>query len=143
MRPSPPQLGFALPDDARTDIAGKIYHTAVLDMGPDSFDGWISRLLEAELGQVSADVLDERSRQFSVGDARIQLSALEFAVMRQLYARNGLPAQRDELLSEVWGDDFDGHSNVVDALIREIRRKLGPQAHIIRTVRGVGYSLQV
>jgi len=137
------QLGFALPDDARTDIAGKIYHTAVLDMGPDSFDGWISRLLEAELGQVSADVLDERSRQFSVGDARIQLSALEFAVMRQLYARNGLPAQRDELLSEVWGDDFDGHSNVVDALIREIRRKLGPQAHIIRTVRGVGYSLQV
>jgi DNA-binding response OmpR family regulator len=100
-------------------------------------------LLEAELGQASADVLDERSRQFSVGDARIQLSALEFAVMRQLYARNGLPAQRDELLSEVWGDDFDGHSNVVDALIREIRRKLGQQAHIIRTIRGVGYSLQV
>jgi hypothetical protein len=137
------ELGFALPDDARTDIAGKIYHTAALDMGPDSFDGWISRLLEAELGQASADVLDELSRQFSVGDARIQLSALEFAVMRRLYARNGLPAQRDELLSEVWGDDFDGQSNVVDALIREIRRKLGPQAHIIRTIRGVGYSLQV
>jgi hypothetical protein len=84
------ELGFALPDDARTDIAGEIYHTAALDMGPDSFDGWISRLLEAELGQASADVLDERSRQFSVGDARIQLSALEFAVMRRLYARNGL-----------------------------------------------------
>jgi DNA-binding response OmpR family regulator len=111
-------------------------------MGLQSFDGWISRLLEAEIGQVGADVLDERSRQFTLGDAKIQLSSLEFGVMRQLYARDGLPAQRDELLAEVWGDDFDGQSNVVDAVIREIRRKLGPQAHVIRTVRGIGYSLQ-
>jgi len=136
------QLGFALPDDGRIDIAGKLYHTAILDMGPDSFDGWISRLLEAEIGQAGADVLDERSRQFTLGDARIQLSALEFAVLRQLHARDGLPVERDELLAEVWGADFDGQSNVVDAVIREIRRKLGPQAHVIRTVRGIGYSLQ-
>jgi hypothetical protein len=136
------QLGFVMPDDGKVEIEGKLYHTAVLDMGPESFDGWISRLLGAEIGQVGADVLDERSRQFTVGSARIQLSVLEFDVMRQLYARDGLPAQRDELLAEVWGEDFDGQSNVVDAVIREIRRKLGPQAHVIRTVRGIGYSLQ-
>jgi hypothetical protein len=136
------QLGFALPDDGKVEIEGTLYHTAILDMGLESFDGWISRLLEAEIGQVGADVLDERSRQFTLGDAKIQLSALEFGVMRQLYARDGLPAQRDELLAEVWGEEFDGQSNVVDAVIREIRRKLGPQAHVIRTVRGIGYSLQ-
>jgi hypothetical protein len=136
------KLGFVLPDDARFEVSGKIYHTAILDMGPDSFDGWISRLLEAEIGQAGSDVLDERSRQFTLGDARIQLSVLEFAVIRQLYARDGLPAPRDELLRQVWGEDFDGQSNVVDAVIREIRRKLGPQAHVIRTVRGIGYSLQ-
>jgi hypothetical protein len=136
------QLGFVLPDDGKVEIEGKLYHTAILDMGPESFDGWISRLLEAEIGQVGADVLDERSRQFMLGNARIQLSALEFDVMRQLYARDGLPVQRDELLAEVWGEDFDGQSNVVDAVIREIRRKLGPGAHVIRTVRGIGYSLQ-
>jgi len=62
--------------------------------------------------------------------------------MRQLYARDGLPVRRDELLTEVWGEAFDGQSNVVDAVIREIRRKLGPQAEVIRTVRGIGYSLQ-
>jgi Transcriptional regulatory protein, C terminal/AAA ATPase domain len=137
------KLGFLLPDDVRVEIASKIYHTAILNMGPDSFDGWISRLLEAEIGQVDSDVFDERSRQFTLGNARIQLSVLEFAVMRQLYVRDGLPVQRDELLREVWGEDFDGQSNVVDAVIREIRRKLGPQAHVIRTVRGIGYSLQV
>ena len=136
------RLGFALPDDGKVDIDGKLYHTAILDMGPDSFDGWISRLLEAEIGEVDADVLDERSRQFTLGGARIQLSALEFGVMRQLYARDGLPVERDELLAAVWGDEFDGQSNVVDAVIREIRRKLGPRAEVIRTVRGIGYSLQ-
>jgi hypothetical protein len=136
------QLGFALPDDGKVEIDGRLYHTAILDMGLESFDGWISRLLEAEIGQVGADVLDERSRQFTLGNAKIQLSTLEFGVMRHLYARDGLPAQRDELLAEVWGENFDGQSNVVDAVIREIRRKLGPQAHVIRTVRGIGYSLQ-
>lgn len=136
------QLGFVLPEDGKIEIEGKLYHTAILDMGEESFDGWISRLLEAEIGQVGADVLDARSRQLTLGTAKIQLSALEFGVVRQLYARDGLPAQRDELLAEVWGEDFDGESNVVDAVIREIRRKLGPQAHVIRTVRGIGYSLQ-
>lgn len=140
--PAATKLGFVLPEDGRVDIAGTLYHTAILDMGPDSFDGWISRLLEAEIGQAGADVLDERSRLFTLGNARIQLSALEFGVMRQLFVRDGLPAQRDELLAEVWGEDFDGQSNVVDAVIREIRRKLGPQASVIRTVRGIGYSLQ-
>jgi hypothetical protein len=135
------RLGFAVPDDGKVDIEGKLYHTAILDMGPDSFDGWISRLLEAEIGQAGADVLDERSRQFTLGGANIQLSALEFGVMRRLYARDGLPVGRDELLTEVWGEGFDGQSNVVDAVIREIRRKLGPQAEVIRTVRGIGYSL--
>ncbi len=140
--PAATQLGFTLPDDGKVGIEGKLYHTAILDMGPESFDGWISRLLEAEIGQAGADVLDERSRQFTLGSATIQLSALEFGVMRQLYSRDGLPVERDELLAEVWGENFDGQSNVVDAVIREIRRKLGPQADVIRTVRGIGYSLQ-
>jgi len=136
------KLGFVLPDDAHIEIAGKTYHTAILDMGLDSFDGWISRLLGAEIGQAGSDVLDERSRQFMLGNTRTQLSTLEFAVIRQLFANDGMPVQRDELLREVWGEEFDGQSNVVDAVIREIRRKLGPQAHVIRTVRGIGYSLQ-
>jgi len=137
------ELGFVMRDDARIKIGDRVYHTAILDMGPESFDGWISRLLEAEIGSPGAHVLDERSRRFLSDEVEVQLSPLEFSVMQRLYARDGLPASRDELIAEVWGEHFEGESNVVDAVIREIRRKLGPRAKIIKTVRGIGYSLHV
>jgi hypothetical protein len=137
------ELGFTLPDDGRIEVEGKIYHTAVLDMGLDSFDGWISQLLEKEIGRSRDAVLDDRTRQFILAGAEIRLSPLEFAVMQRLDVRDGLPARRDELLAEAWDGDFEGESNVVDAVIREIRRKLGPLSHVVKTVRGIGYSLQI
>ncbi|HTW70832.1 MAG TPA: winged helix-turn-helix domain-containing protein [Acetobacteraceae bacterium] len=136
------ELGFTLPDDGRIDIDGRTYHTAVLDMGPDSFDGWISRLLQAEIGQSTPDLLDEQSRRFTLRNCSVQLSPLEFSVMQRLHARDGLPAPRDELMAELWGEDYAGESNVLDAVIRQIRRKLGTNAHIVKTVRGIGYSLE-
>ncbi len=46
---------------------------------------------------------------------------------------------REQLLSRVWGYDFDGQSNVVDVYVRYLRRKLG--ADRIETVRGMGYRM--
>ena len=47
-----------------------------------------------------------------------------------------------DLLSIVWGTEYNGGSNVVDVVVRTLRRKLGTSASRIETVRGIGYRLR-
>jgi two-component system, OmpR family, response regulator len=68
------------------------------------------------------------------------LSEREFGVLRHLMARPGRPCSREELLADVWGMDFDPHTNVVDVYVHRLREKL-PQGSI-RTVRSLGYVLE-
>jgi two-component system copper resistance phosphate regulon response regulator CusR len=84
--------------------------------------------------------LDLRTRRASVDGRLVELTAREF-MLTEMFLRN--PHQvlsREQLLSHVWGFDFDPGSNIVDVYIRYLRRKLG--ADRIRTVRGVGYRLE-
>ncbi|HKX67607.1 MAG TPA: response regulator transcription factor [Intrasporangium sp.] len=83
--------------------------------------------------------LDLRTRRVRVGEKVMDLSAREFALL-EVFLRN--PEQvlsREQLLSHVWGYDFDPGSNVVDVYVRYLRRKLG--AERIETLRGMGYRL--
>jgi DNA-binding response OmpR family regulator len=83
--------------------------------------------------------LDLRTRRVRVGEKVMDLSAREFS-LAEVFLRN--PEQvlsREQLLSHVWGYDFDPGSNVVDVYVRYLRRKLG--ADRIETVRGMGYRL--
>ena len=89
-----------------------------------------------EFGEVS---LDLRSRRASVGDKAVDLSAREFSLLEVLMRRPDQIHTRQQLLSHVWGYDFDPGSNVVDVYVRYLRRKLG--ADTIETVRGVGYRM--
>ena len=59
-----------------------------------------------------------------------------------LESRPGEAVSRSELLGNVWGHDYDGGSNVVDAVVRGLRKKCGEHADILETVRGVGYRLR-
>jgi DNA-binding response OmpR family regulator len=53
----------------------------------------------------------------------------------------GKAVSRRQLIEEVWGYGFDGGSNIVDAVVHSLRRKLGAQGTLVETVRGVGYRL--
>ncbi|WP_062378084.1 response regulator transcription factor [Demequina pelophila] len=81
--------------------------------------------------------LDLRSRQASVDGVEVDLSAREFALAEAFLSNPGRALSREQLLSRVWGYDFDPGSNVVDVYVRYLRGKLG--AERIETVRGVGY----
>ena len=84
--------------------------------------------------------LDLRTRQAKV-DGRIEdLSAREFAMLEMFLTYPGQVLSREQLLSGVWGYDFDPGSNVVDVYVRYLRRKVG--AGRIVTVRGMGYRFQ-
>ena len=84
--------------------------------------------------------LDLRTRQADVDGRREDLSAREFAMLEMFLTHAGQVLSREQLLSGVWGYDFDPGSNVVDVYVRYLRRKVG--ADRIVTVRGMGYRFQ-
>jgi Transcriptional regulatory protein, C terminal len=133
-------LGFQFLEPV--SFADDSYHPAALDFGPESVDGWLSRLAAAELGIADRGFLDPEDRTVDLGEQRIQLSPLEFGVLATLSERPGRAVTRAEPIKRVWGTTYVGGSNVVDVVVRNLRQKLGPIANRVETARGVGYRLK-
>lgn len=85
--------------------------------------------------------LDEHT--VTVNDHRIELTLKEYELLRLFLTRPGIVFTRDQLLSDVWGVDYDGETRTVDVHIRTLRQKLGRYGDRIGTVRGVGYRWEV
>ncbi len=85
--------------------------------------------------------LDMRTRQLHVDGVQVELSAREFTLCETFLRNPGQVLTREQLLSNVWGYDFDPGSNVVDVYVGYLRKKVG--AARIVTVRGMGYRLDV
>ena len=116
-------------------------HLARVDMGPDSVDGWLAGLVGKELGaeEGPAIELDADSRELRLRGEPIALRPLEFGFIAYLVARPGKVVARHELMEAVWGYEADTSSNVIEAVVRTLRKKLGQDAELIETVRGIGY----
>lgn len=137
------RLGFEVLADHTVLQGGHHYYSAMLDFGPASVDGWLADLAAAELGlRGEAGLLDREARELVLEEGRVALTPLEYGVMQYLVARQGKAVSRSELLRSVWGTRYEGGSNVVDAVVRTLRRKLGRHASLIETVTGVGYRLR-
>ncbi|MGB3535254.1 MAG: response regulator transcription factor [Microcoleaceae cyanobacterium] len=91
-----------------------------------------------QIGNIS---LDMYTRQVSVGDRAVKLSAKEFQLLETLMRHPSQVLSREQLLDQVWGYDYDPGSNIVDVYIGYLRKKLG--THQIQTLRGMGYRLCV
>ena len=74
---------------------------------------------------------------------RIQLTLKEFELLRTCMTNPGRAFTRERLLSSVWCEDFLGETRTVDVHVGTLRQKLGSCGKYIRTVRGVGYRLEV
>ncbi len=123
-------------------IGPDAFHLAALDFGPDSVDGWLTRLAAAELAIAQHSFLDPKNRTVDLDGQSVQLSPLEYGALDVLHCARGNAVTRVELLDRVWGCGYDGGSNVVDVVIRTLRRKLGVHACRVETVRGVGYRFR-
>jgi transcriptional regulator/AAA ATPase-like protein len=135
-------LGFVPLPDCSVTLDNHSYATAMLDFGSSSVDGWLARLVAAELGMPSSDMLDVEARELVIDDTRIHLTKLEFAVLHYLREREGKAVARDALIHDVWGYKYDVGSNVVDAVIKSLRKKLGAKSDLIETVAGHGYKFR-
>jgi DNA-binding response OmpR family regulator len=99
-------------------------------------------LVAAELGVEEDGLLDCAARELVLNGRRVGLTRLEFGVMEFLQRRTGDAVPRSSLLASVWEQNFEGGGNVVDVVIRGLRKKLGDRASLIQTVHGVGYRLR-
>lgn len=98
---------------------------------------------EAGALKVEDLTLDRVRREAVRGGQRTELTAREFALLEYLMRNAGRVLSRDQILQAVWPSDFEGGSNVVDTYVHYLREKIDapPCKALIRTVRGVGYSL--
>jgi hypothetical protein len=135
-------LGFAALPGPPVRIGEDAYWTVMNDFGPGSIDGWLTEVVGRELGADEPTVLDPAERRLVLDGRPVDLSRLELDVLRHLQRRQGIAVTREELLREVWGHEWTGaSSNVVEAVISGLRKKMGDRAAALQTIRGVGYRL--
>ncbi|TDO47235.1 DNA-binding response OmpR family regulator [Kribbella sp. VKM Ac-2527] len=137
---------------ARSSVADTV---AGFDCGADDyiskpfrFEDLLTRIRLRLRGDRSAEVmvlryqdlvLDLRTRRAAVGPRVVELTARESVLVEAFLRSRGKVLSREQLLTQVWGADFDSGSNLVDVYVGYLRRKLGPER--IETVRGLGYRL--
>ncbi len=138
---------------ARDDVSEKV---AGLEAGADDyvtkpfrFEELLARVrvrlrgeyaLEPSVLLVGDAALDLRTRQVRFGERTAHLSAREFALAEVFFRHPGQVLSRAQLLSHVWGYDFDPGSNIVDVYVRYLRNKVGRRR--IKSIRGLGYRLE-
>ena len=87
--------------------------------------------------------LNPRAHTVQVQDHRVSLTLKEYDMLKLLLENPGRVFSRDQLLEQIWGIDFAGETRTVDVHIGTLRTKLGVCGDYIRTVRGVGYRLEI
>ena len=96
---------------------------------------------DGESWQVGTLFVDPERHIVRDGEREVTLTLKEFQLLCLLLRRRGTVFTRDQLLSTIWGYDFDGASRTVDVHIRTLRQKLGASGECIETVRGLGYKI--
>jgi DNA-binding response OmpR family regulator len=87
--------------------------------------------------------LDPASRRVWRGDDELSLTTRETALLEYLLRNAGVVVSKQDILGNVWDDDFEGDPNIVEVYVRHLRNKLDRpfRRAAIETVRGSGYRL--
>lgn len=96
-----------------------------------------------QLIRVGSLEMDLNEHSVTADGIRVQLTLKEFELLHTFMTNPGRAFTREQLLSSVWCEDFLGETRTVDVHVGTLRQKLGSCGKYIRTVRGVGYRLEV
>jgi DNA-binding response OmpR family regulator len=89
--------------------------------------------------------INRMTRQVRRGGKRIELSPKEYSLLEYLILHAGRTLSRSMIIERIWDQSFEGLTNIVDVYVGQLRRKIdeGHEIKLIRTVRGLGYTLDV
>ena len=87
--------------------------------------------------------IDSEGHRVAVGGEDINLSPTEFSLLIYLHENKNIVLSREQILTRIWGYDFEGDIRVVDTTIKRLREKLKHMNKLIVTVRGFGYKIEV
>ena len=91
--------------------------------------------------ELSGICMNIKKHEVTVNGKEVALTLKEFELLEKMMLNKGIVLTRDQLLTEIWGYDFDGETRTVDVNVRTLRQKLGEKGDLIQTVRGVGYRV--
>ncbi len=130
--------GFGVGAD---DYVCKPFLPSLLEARIESILKRVNKNLDKDLliGEVTISTSKGR---VSVGDESIDLTRREYDLLHYLALNKGISLSREQILTGVWGYDFEGDIRTVDTHIKQLRIKLGERAHLIRTVHRVGYVME-
>tara|TARA_Y100001970_G_scaffold76889_1_gene97665 strand:- start:510 stop:1187 length:678 start_codon:yes stop_codon:yes gene_type:complete len=135
---------------AELDLRDELFDDFCLDpFHPRELEARVKHMLAASGGDLSGErieygplVLDLETYEASVDSRPLDLTFMEYELLRFLAATPGRVFTREVLLSRVWGYEYYGGARTVDVHVRRLRAKLGEEyAALIQTVRSVGYRL--
>ena len=100
--------------------------------------------LATNIIQIEEVTLDLAKKQVTKSGEIIDLTGKEYGVLEYLMKNKGSILSRDQILNHVWDYEYEGASNIVDVIIKNIRKKLdrGEGNTIIYTKRGLGYFVK-
>lgn len=120
---------------------------------PFSFDELIARInavIRRNYGNRSTNIvigdvdIDTTLKTVKVNEHAVELTAKEYAVLEYLMQNKERVLSREQIRQHAWDFDYEGESNIIDVIIKNIRRKIGEHSdkQIIFTKRGMGYVIR-
>jgi len=87
-------------------------------------------------------VIEPGARSVTIGETPLTLSPKEYELLLNLSQNDRIVMSREQLLTNIWGYDYDGDTRTVDTHIKSLRQHLGDYSDLIKTVWGVGYKFE-
>ena len=87
--------------------------------------------------------IDDEKHVAYVDDKHIELTYKEYELLKYLTINQGIVLSRDNLMEKIWSSDYEGESRTLDVHIKTLRQKLGKAGSYIKTVRNVGYFIDL
>lgn len=97
----------------------------------------------SEMIQLGVIEIDKDERSCMIAGQPLRMTSKEFDFMWLLCSNPKKVFTREELLDQVWGYEYYGHTRSVDMMVKRLREKLKPHEYLVATVHGTGYKLEV
>lgn len=88
-------------------------------------------------------VLNDLAHEVTIDDKQVTLTPKEYDLLKYLFQNKNIALSRETILASVWGYDFFGDERTVDTHVKTLRNNLGKYRDIIKTIRGMGYKLEI